>query len=126
MDSYKYLTRSQLGQQAEVMASQFLTQQGLILLRRNYHCLYGEIDLIMQDEQDIVFIEVRYRQSQQYMHVLESIDGHKQIKLVKTALYFLTTHKCSRMNCRFDVVGCALIKQGAPVQWIKNAFMINI
>ncbi|WP_292746923.1 YraN family protein, partial [Methylophaga sp. UBA3191] len=51
----------QSGKQAEQLACNYLEKQGLKLVQRNFYCRRGEIDLIMQDGQTLVFIEVRYR-----------------------------------------------------------------
>ncbi|MCP3669207.1 MAG: YraN family protein, partial [Gammaproteobacteria bacterium] len=54
-------TTRKIGTEAEDLALEYLKQQGLTLLNRNYHCRRGEIDLIMQDGNFLVFVEVRYR-----------------------------------------------------------------
>ena len=54
------------GEQGEAQALAYLQQQGLQLISQNYRCRSGEIDIIMQDGQELVFIEVKYRTSQQY------------------------------------------------------------
>ena len=52
------------GDQAENLALDYLKQAGLKLIERNYRCRLGEIDLVMQDGDDLVFIEVRYRNTE--------------------------------------------------------------
>ncbi|NOZ10682.1 MAG: YraN family protein [Gammaproteobacteria bacterium] len=112
------------GQLAEKQGYRFLRHQGLRLLKRNYSSRYGEIDLIMEDGDTVVFVEVRYRNSTRYGGSIESIDRHKQRKLRHTAEYFLQTQRrYSTRPCRFDVIAIGPDKQGNPrVQWIPNAF----
>jgi len=113
-----------IGQRAEQKACDFLQQQGLRLIFRNYHNRHGEIDLIMQDGNDIVFIEVRARARNQYGSAIESIDTKKQYKLIKTAAYYLQYfYKAEEINCRFDVIG---ISPHEKIEWIKDAFSTDM
>jgi putative endonuclease len=67
---------------SEIIAQKYLTQHGLKLIEQNYHSRYGEIDLIMQDQSTLVFIEVRQRSSQLFGGAL---DKDHQIEWVKDA-----------------------------------------
>lgn len=109
------------GKKAEDVACSFLQHNGLSLIQRNYHCRYGEIDLIMQDSDTLVFVEVRYRSSARFGSASESVDRKKQRKLVFTANHYLQNNPSSQPT-RFDVV--ALTPEQSP-QWITNAFMDN-
>ena len=70
------------GQQAELLACQYLQQYKLKLITKNYHCRRGEIDLIMQDKKTLVFIEVRYRKNDRFGSALESVNYKKQAKIM--------------------------------------------
>ena len=107
------------GKKAEDAACSFLQRNGLSLIQRNYHCRHGEIDLIMQDSETLVFVEVRYRSSTKYGSAAESVDGNKQRKLVFTANHYLQKNPTNKPS-RFDVI--ALSPQQEP-EWITNAFM---
>ncbi len=109
------------GRQAEDAALAFLEQQGLRLLERNYRCRHGEIDLIMEHARAVVFVEVRYRQSAQFGSALESVDRHKQSRLIACALHYLSARKPSR-PLRFDVVAIAPKREGFTFTWVSNAF----
>lgn len=113
------------GQLAEDMACQYLQQQGLTLLQKNFHSRFGEIDLIMQHQQTLVFVEVRYRKNLDFGGPTASITLSKQAKIQKTALYFMQK-KGREFNARFDVLaicGEDLHKpQQINIEWIKNAF----
>ena len=85
----KDLLTNKRGQWAERLAEDHLTQYGLKLIQRNYSCQRGEIDLIMLEQNTIVFVEVRYRKDNQYGGGLESIDFRKQKKLLTTATHYL-------------------------------------
>lgn len=111
-----------LGDRAEKLAHKYLRKQGLKSLTQNYHCRFGEIDLIMQDKDYLVFIEVRYRNSQQFGGALESVDRHKQAKLRRTAETYLLKTKNHDCPCRFDILCVTGNLNNPEIDWIKNAF----
>jgi putative endonuclease len=100
-----------------------LLGQGLRLLARNYRCNFGEIDLIMQDPANIVFVEVRVRNNRFHADAIESVDVTKQKKLIRTATHFLLhTKRLDKVNCRFDVIGISYPTTQPKVEWITDAF----
>ncbi|MCU7920333.1 MAG: YraN family protein [Candidatus Thiodiazotropha sp. (ex Dulcina madagascariensis)] len=113
----------QQGEAAEQRALDYLTGRGLRLLQRNYRCKAGEIDLIMQESDCLVFVEVRYRQSNDFGVALETVTGHKQRKLLATANRYLQSTGADA-PCRFDVI--ALNGSGPTrIEWIKNAIQTH-
>lgn len=112
-----------LGQKAEENAYRFLEKQGLKLLERNYRCFFGEIDLIMLDDDEVVFIEVRMRTDTHFITPIESVSLNKQKKIIRTATHYLQKKKWyDQVPCRFDIVGIA----GNQPEWIKDAFSIDL
>lgn len=111
------------GEQAEQAAIKKLQDNGLTLIERNFYFhQIGEIDAIMQEDDCLVFVEVRCRNSKNLVTPAETINYTKQQKIIKTALYYLQTNNLNHCNCRFDVV-CATSEQGLlKLEWIKNAF----
>lgn len=107
------------GRQAERLAALYLQQQGLQLLESNYHCRFGEIDLIMRDRQELVFVEVRLRSRSQFGDAAESITADKQKKLLATASHYLARH--GTQACRFDALLLESLEDIVP-RWIRNAF----
>lgn len=117
-------SRRNTGQHYEAVAAKHLQKHGLTLLQQNYHCRSGEIDLIMLDQQTLVFVEVRFRQHNGHGSALESVNTHKQRKLLTAARHFLSCHPDHQhRNCRMDVVGIELRQQQPQIHWVKNAFM---
>ena len=111
-----------LGNKAEKLAAKFLNRQGLKTLQKNYTCRFGEIDIIMQHAEYLVFVEVRYRQSQDYGGALASVNTHKQLKLRKTAEHYLQRLSNSDVACRFDVLCITGNLKQPEFEWIENAF----
>ncbi len=112
------------GQQAEVIALDFLQKKGLIQLQSNFACKCGEIDLIMIDNEFLVFIEVRYRKRTHYGHPLETINYAKQKKIINTVQYFLMKHpEYKHFPCRIDAIAINSQPQTGQeqIQWVKNA-----
>lgn len=120
----KILT-NQVGQKQEVQACDYLIAHGLQLITQNYRCKLGEIDIIMQDKDTLVFIEVRHRKQNDYVSGIESINISKQRKIIKAAKYYLLTHKLTnKFSCRFDVVISEHIDK-QQFLWIKDAFWVQ-
>jgi putative endonuclease len=117
------LNSARSGQLAEQQACEFLTGKGLKLLVRNFSCKFGEIDLIMQDRDEIVFVEVRVRNNRSHADAIESVDATKQRKIIRTATHYLQVVKqLDKVNCRFDVIGISYPTVNPAVEWITDAF----
>ena len=116
-----------VGSNAEQLADKFLKRQGLATVTRNFRCRLGEIDLIARDGDAIVFVEVRYRASNRFSRAGQTVDIHKQRKLIRTAALF-TAMRPKYANCvmRFDVVAIDADEHGKKsIDWIKDAFRPN-
>ncbi|MEQ1720288.1 MAG: YraN family protein [Nitrosomonas sp.] len=108
------------GHEAEKIAAAYLQQLSLILITQNYRCRFGEIDLIMQDNNTLVFIEVRMRTRDTFGGAASSITPTKQAKLLRTARHYLAEID-NYPPCRFDVILLSGIN-GQKIDWIQNAF----
>ena len=115
-------TRQQ-GRDWEQVAESMLCRRGLRTLTRNYHCRFGEIDLIMLDGPVLVFVEVRYRHSDRYGSGADSVTPAKQRKVVRAARQFLGRHAGhGQRPSRFDVVSIGRGMDGIECNWIRSAF----
>jgi putative endonuclease len=111
---------------AERWAQAYLVRHGLVCLAQQYRTRYGEIDLIMQDswDQEIVFVEVKYRKDRGFGAPYETVSAQKQRKLYLAATHFLTYRlKNPTLSARFDVM--SLCAHPAEIHWIKHAFEVN-
>ncbi|MDJ0918269.1 MAG: YraN family protein [Woeseiaceae bacterium] len=112
-----------VGQQAEAQALKFLQGQGLRLLDRNFHCRFGEIDLVMRDGDCVVFVEVRKRTRNKIAAATQSVGRQKQRKLTLAASFYLAGLATDALpTCRFDVIGIDTAGSHASIDWRRNAF----
>lgn len=106
------------GRTAEEAALRYLQARGLRLETRNYRCRGGELDLVMRDGRQWVFVEVRYRNNDSFGTPQATVGRAKQRRLTLAAEHFLLHH--ANHPSRFDVV--ALTGSPPRIEWIKNAF----
>ncbi len=115
---------SSIGAEAEALSEKFLKKNGLKLIERNFNCRLGEIDRIMQHGDTLVFVEVRLRQHQQ-VSAAETVNIHKQRRLIKAAKYFLLNNNHYQdYPCRFDVIALDGLHE-SRIDWIKDAFQLQ-
>lgn len=115
--------RHTIGSLAERKACDYLQNQGLKLLKKNFRCRFGEIDLIMQEQKDIVFVEVRSRKKADFGNAKESITAIKRQKLIRTASFYLQEKQLTNeIGTRFDIISLQWEKSGWQLEWIRNAF----
>ena len=117
-------TIQQRGRTAENMACNYLLQQGLRIVERNYRQPSGEIDIVAQHRSILVFVEVKYRATEYFGAPSESVTPQKKKKIIKTAEHYLCTKGISpRQICRFDVISLtAKANHEVDILWYKDAF----
>lgn len=104
------------GQIGEDDALAYLQCQGLTLVERNFRCKGGEIDLVMQAPDTLIFVEVRKRADTKHGGAAASVTPAKQKRLIFAAHIFLQRYKMPPA-CRFDVIAI----DGTEISWLKNA-----
>jgi putative endonuclease len=113
--------RRQTGQQGEDLATAYLTERGYELVERNWRCPAGELDIIMEKEATLVFVEVRARRSRRFGLAEESITPAKQARLIELAQTYLQQNDLFRRSWRIDVVAVGLSSEPAHINHIENA-----
>ena len=103
-------------------AELFLQNKGYSILARNYRIKSGEIDLIAQNKETIIFIEVKFRKNLNYGFPCESVGKAKQKAIITTALHYITTNNLNNHNFRFDVVEVMRKNGKLSINHIENAF----
>jgi len=94
----------ELGREGEVLAARLLTGKGYRILARNYRTAGGEVDLVCQDGDTLVFVEVKTRSAGSLGRPDQAVTGIKRGRLVRAAAAFLSEHDGWERPCRFDVV----------------------
>ncbi len=104
--------RQGLGRTGERLAAHTLERRGYRILERNFRCRHGEIDLVAEDGQDLVFVEVKTRRGTAFGRPEEAVTPSKQRKLLEIATYYLDLHSCSDRAWRIDVVAVQFSTHG--------------
>ncbi|WP_220194769.1 YraN family protein [Ktedonospora formicarum] len=108
------VSRQKLGSLGESLAASRLQARGYYIVERNFRCPYGEIDLVAEEGEDLVFVEVKTRRGTAYGLPEEAVDWRKQRKLIQVAYYYLNQYSCSERSWRIDVVAIEM-NSGQPV-----------
>lgn len=120
-----FRSNKDFGNRGERLAVKFLRRQGYKILERNFRLKSGEIDVIAKDGDQIVFVEVKTRSSNNQEFLRASINRAKERRIAKTASYYLGKEKYHGLKGRFDVV-LIVNNNGRPnIEHIKNAFMMG-
>lgn len=110
-----------LGRDTEQRAERLLRRAGLRTLERNWRCKAGELDLVMQQGNTLVFVEVRRRSRRDRATAAESVDFRKRRRLVLAARHYLQSWR-HEPACRFDVVTVDGPTGSETLRWIEGAF----
>jgi len=114
------------GQSAENLAEQMLQKKGYRILERNVRVGGGELDLIAQHHETLVFIEVKGRRTNQFGGAPYAIDARKKRQIIKLASYYLSQHGLSNQLCRFDVILISGTNQDSPkLTHLEQAFEVS-
>lgn len=113
------MNKRETGASKEMLAAEYLTQQGMRIKNRNFRCRQGEIDVIGYHNSCLVFVEVKYRRTEVFGKAEEAVDSRKQYKICRAADYYRYLHRIGDdFPVRYDVVAV----QGTEINWIQNAF----
>lgn len=92
------------GNAAEDLAAAFLVAKGMQVTHRQYRIKMGEIDLVAQDGDEIVFVEVKARKTSEFGYPEESVTQRKLSKIISVGEVFLKTHQLEASRYRIDVI----------------------
>ena len=116
---------ARVGREGEALAAAYLKKKAYRILKKNYHCPLGEIDIIAMDGDTICFVEVKTRSTGEYDRPQVAVHKNKQQKLSKLALWFLRENQLLEARARFDVV--AITRRGGlnEIEHFVNAFDVR-
>lgn len=116
------MQKNTYGKIGEIIATNYLIEQGFKIIANNYKNPIGEIDIIAKEKDYLVFIEVKTRMSRAFGDPMEAVNIAKQNKIRQVATLYLKQHRLMETNCRFDVISVLGSSEDAEVRHIKNAF----
>ena len=116
--------RLDLGRFGEELALKTIKRLGYKKIVRNYRCSLGEVDLVAEDGDSLVFIEIKTRKGKSLGYAKEAVDARKRRQLSKVALAYMKANRCFEAKARFDVVAVSLDGAETKIEVIKNAFEV--
>ena len=119
-------SRRIFGQEGESLAERYLRRKGYRILQRNARSSLGELDLVVEDGDVLVFVEVKARRTDVCGGAVHAVHQRKQEKLIRLAAQYLARHHIHNRPCRFDVVLVQGSEEAEPqVDHIQSAFEIS-
>lgn len=118
--------QKKLGDWGEGQTAAYLERRGYTLLARNWHCRYGELDIVAANGTYLAFVEVKTRKDSRFMAAREAVDSRKQQRLMRTAQQWLLEHPEEERQVRFDVAEVYLEGRGGKPQlcYLEDAFQM--
>lgn len=110
------------GKIGEDLAIKYLQNKGYKIIRRNFQCRQGEIDIIAVDNEELVIIEVKTRKCIEYGKPAEAVDETKKKHIYKAAEYYLYIKKLEKAYVRIDVIEVYIKGNKYYINHIKNIF----
>lgn len=116
-----------LGKAGEQFVADYLKSKGYIIIKRNWRdSRYGEIDIVAENNENIVFVEVKTRQSNALVSGIEAVDTRKQ-RRIKNASYMFMKRLRTTLPSRLDVAEVTLLSENDgkfefQINYIENAF----
>jgi putative endonuclease len=119
------LMRISTGKRGEELAAAYLAEAGYRIVERNYRCIFGEIDIVAEEREMLIFIEVKSRRSEAYGDPQLAVGHQKQKKISRIAMHYLEEKRLRHRPARFDVVAVKLLPAGHKIELIRNAFELT-
>lgn len=113
------------GQTAESSAARYLIERGYRLRERNFKTRLGEVDLIVERESTVAFVEVRYRRSVAWGSPEATVGRLKRRKLVLAALEYVQRHRLENRPLRFDVLSIRQVRGQLRFEHHEGAFALE-
>ncbi len=117
--------RRALGKSGEKLAVAFLKKKGYRILSVNFRTRSGEIDIIAEHKNIIIFIEVKSRSTDSFGSPVQAVTPRKQRQISKVALEYISIHNFFDTDARFDVISIYYQNKKAVIDHILNAFELN-
>lgn len=109
-----------IGNIGENIVKKYLERLNYKILKTNFTCRQGEIDIIAKYEQEIIFVEVKTRINKHFGYAIEAVDINKQKHIKNVTKYFIYKYNLQKYYIRFDVIEVYLKKESYYLNHIKN------
>ncbi|MCR5655947.1 MAG: YraN family protein [Butyrivibrio sp.] len=117
------MNKREIGAYYESIVCDYLAENGIKILERNFRCKLGEIDIVAEDNGYISFIEVKYRAGSKYGTAEAAVDFRKQKTVCRVSDFYCKRYGLSENQPRrFDVAAVNVEDGAAKINYIKNAF----
>lgn len=113
-----------IGDAGENFVAEYLKNKGFIISARNYHSRFGELDIIAENNEIILFVEVKTRALGSLALPKEFVDKNKRAKIIATAQYYISNNGVD-LQPRFDVAEVTPTASGVRLNYIENAFGVD-
>lgn len=117
------MNKDNIGFEGENIACNYLEISGCEILERNFSCNSGEIDIIVKDKEELVFIEVKTRRTSKYGNPIDAVDLNKIKHILKTAKFYVHINNLEREFIRFDIIEIYIKNNEIKINQIKNIMM---
>ncbi|MBN2136029.1 MAG: YraN family protein [Acidobacteria bacterium] len=121
-----YIYKKGLGNKGERIARRMIRRKGFKIIESNFTTKYGEIDIIAERKDLVIFVEVKTRTSDDFGNPEDAVTYPKQKKISQTAKYYVHKNKLWNKDLRFDIIA---VKSFSPFKrethWIEDAFRIS-
>ena len=115
-----------IGAEGEKRVAAFLRKRGFNVIKRNFQCRYGEVDIIAENNEYILFVEVKTRKENALISGIDAVDSHKQSRITLAAQDYIRKTYCEKQP-RFDVAEVTVFEKadktlGYNLKYLENAF----
>ena len=110
-----------IGQTAENIAAEYLTENRIQIIDRNYRTRFGEIDIIAKDKKELIFVEVKAKNTSRFGKPYEMVTKRKKRKLRMTAKSYLQDSRIDSGNTPWRIDVISIDYETGKIEWLKNA-----
>ena len=110
-----------IGEIGERLATKFLEQKGFVIIDRNYRTRFGEIDIIAKDKKELIFVEVKAKNTSRFGKPYEMVTKRKKRKLRMTAKSYLQDSRIDSGNTPWRIDVISIDYETGKIEWLKNA-----
>jgi putative endonuclease len=116
------ISKTKKGTIGENLAVDYLEKKGYRILQRNYRYEHGEIDIVAEDGNALVFVEVKARRSKKFGEPEDAVTPRKREKIRATADGYLFENNIDDKECRFDVIAIDYQGDKTEIRHLIDAF----